>query len=168
MADEQPTRPATPRERQFVKEYLRTWSAVKAAGACGYSRPSGSAHRVFNKPAVQAYLKERLAELSMSPDEVLARLAEQARAAYSEYLQPDGSVDLERMLADGKAHLIKGTKWNREGRLIVEFYDAQAALVQLGRAHGLFVDRQDTTVNLPVTLVEVERTVEGADEPADG
>jgi len=115
--------------------------------------------RVFNRPAVQAYLKERLAELSMSPDEVLTRLTEQGRGEHSAYINADGTVDLERMLADGKGHLIKGTKWTREGRLIVEFYDAQAALVQLSRAHGLFTDKFEGNLNVPVTLVEVERSV---------
>ena len=56
---------ATPRERQFVKEYLRTWSAVKAAAACGLKQPHVQGCRVFNRPAVQAYLKERLAKLEI-------------------------------------------------------------------------------------------------------
>lgn len=75
----------------------------------------------------------------MGPDEVLLRLAEQARAEYSAYLQIDGTVDLARLLQDGKGHLIKGIKETAHGRTI-EFYDGQAALVHLGKHHGLFKD----------------------------
>jgi hypothetical protein len=94
---------------------------------------------------VQALLREQLAERLMSADEVLARLAEQARAEYSAYLQPGGTVDLERMLADGKGHLIKGTKWDRNENLTVEFYDAHTALVDIGKHLGLFTARVDVT-----------------------
>jgi len=79
----------------------------------------------------------------MGADEVLVRLAQQARAEYADYLRPDGTVDLEQMLADGKGHLIKGTKWdNRSGKLTVEFYDAQAALVHIGKHLGIFKEMQ--------------------------
>jgi len=92
-------------------------------------------------PEVKALVEQRIAEKAMAADEVLLRLAEQARAEQSEYLRSDGNVDLERLLGDGKGHLIKGTSWDSKGNLVISFYDAQAALVHLGKYLGLFTDR---------------------------
>jgi hypothetical protein len=84
----------------------------------------------------------------MSADEVLDRLSQQGRAEYSAYFDEDGAVDLKALLAAGKGHLVKGTKPTKYG-LEVEFYDAQTALVQLGRKHGLFQDK--VTGDLTIT-----------------
>jgi len=102
----------------------------------------------------------------MGADEVLTRLAQQARAEYADYLRPDGTVDLARMLADGKGHLIKGTKWdNRSGKLTVEFYDAQAALVHLGKHLGIFKESQELEVGNALARV-LERLADSS-RPAD-
>jgi len=148
----------------MAEEYLRCWNQTKAAIATGYppGRARKSASRVFARPEVQAYIAERIAERAMTADEVLARLAEQARAEYAPYLLSSGTVDLERMLADGRGHLIKGIKWDRGGNRIVEFHDAQAALVHLGRHHKLFTDRteEDVHVTLEGAREELERRID--------
>ncbi len=95
----------------------------------------------------------------MQADEVLLRLAEQARSEQTAYLQPDGTVDLARMIADGKGHLVKGTKWdNRKGNLTIEFYDAQAALVHLGKHLGVFKEMQELDIGDSLARV-LERLV---------
>lgn len=126
------------KRRAFIEQYLRDFNGTQAAIRAGYSERSArvSACKILARPEVQAEIQRRLAELKMGTDEVLLRLTEQARAEYAEYLGDDGTVDLQRMLDDGKAHLVRGTKWDRRGNLVVEFYDAQAALVQIGRAPG--------------------------------
>lgn len=134
----------------FVEEYIagRLQNAKQAAIRAGYAPRSAhvAASRLLDNPEVQAAIKARIAEVCMGADEVLIRLAEQARAEYAAYLRADGTVDLARMLADGKGHLVKGTKWDRNGRhLTVEFYDAHAALVDIGKSHGLFVDKMALT-----------------------
>lgn len=135
------------KRRAFIEQYLRDFNAKQAAIRAGYSPRSApvTAHRIMAHPEVQEAIKARLAELKMGTDEVLLRLTEQARAEYAKYLGDEGTVDLVRMLADGKGHLIKGTKWDRRGNLVVEFYDAQSALVQIGRAHGMFIDKTALT-----------------------
>jgi len=90
-------------------------------------------------------IERRLSEKAMTANEVIARLAEQAQAQYSDYISPDGTVDLGRLLEDGKGHLIKKTKHNKDGKLEVEFYDAQSALVHIGKIHSLFTDRVEHT-----------------------
>jgi len=105
---------------------------------------------------VQAAIQARIAEKAMSADEVLLRLAEQARGEQIEYLLDDGTVDLDRLIADGKGHLAKGIKWDRAGNLVVEFYDAQSALALIGRYHRLFVDRTELTgVNRKAIEIQV-------------
>lgn len=165
----------TSKEERFVQALVLTqckqWEAAQIAGYSGTGRAlvkMGSL--VANRPRV----KNALAELvkgqgiagCMSREEVLARLTEQARAAYCVYIRPDGSTDLERMAADGKMHLIKRIRPTPSGE-VVEFYDAQKALELLGRYYDLFpdkvqVDRGPTTVRVvyeePYDLtLEVER-----------
>ena len=140
------------KRRAFIEQYLRDFNAKQAAIRAGYSPRSApvTAHRIMAHPEVQEAIKARLAELKMGTDEVLLRLAEQARAEYAEYIRPDGTVDLNRMLADGKGHLIRGTKWDRNNNLTIEFYDAQSALVHIGKAAGMFAG--DGNVNVEVNF----------------
>lgn len=137
----------TPQRRRFVEEYLACWCAAEAARRAGYSARGHSAgtlgYRQLKRDDVQALIRQRIAEKAMTADEVLLRLAEQARGEQAEYLRGDGTVDLERLLADGKGHLVKGTKWTQRGDLVVEFHDGQRALELIGRHLALFVDRQE-------------------------
>lgn len=148
----------------MAEEYLRCWNQTEAAKAAGYApgRARKSASRVFARPEMQAYIAERISERAMGADEVLVRLAEQARAEYARYITEFGTVDLDRMIAEGKGHLIKGIKWDRDGRRIVEFHDAQTALVHLGRHHKLFTDRteEDVHVTLEGAREELERRID--------
>jgi len=133
----------TPRRRQFIEEYLRCWNGAEAARRAGYkeSHARSAAHRLLAREAVKEEIRARVAETTMGTDEVLLRLAEQARSIQAEYLQPDGTVDLETLLADGYGHLVKGTRWDRAGNLIVEFHDAQSALGLIGKHLRLFADQ---------------------------
>ena len=137
----------TRKQRAWLEEYLRSWNATEAARRAGYATPRQAGAKLVSKAVIQESIQTRLAEMKMSTDEVLTRLAQQARAEYADYLQPDGTVDLALMLADGKGHLVKGTKWdNRSGKLTVEFYDAQAALVHLGKHLGIFKETQELDI----------------------
>ncbi len=54
-------------------------------------------------------------------------------------------VDLYRMQAAGKMHLVKSFSDSPEAGLRVELYDAQSALAHLARALGMFTDHVDLT-----------------------
>ena len=160
---EEQKKPAlTAKKRAYADKFLETWSQKEAAASLGLKDPKRQAYRYHHDPAVQEYIKEQLDDLCMQRDEVLARLTEHARAEWGAYLRVadrdlfdrDGKltvyeghpyVDVSAMIADGKAHLIKGIKYTRSGDAIIEFPDSQAALVQVGRAMGLFVDRQEVS-----------------------
>jgi len=62
----------------FVEHYLACWNASEAARRAGYAhRTEGS--RLLSNADVQAYVKLRLADMQMTADEVLNRLANHAR-----------------------------------------------------------------------------------------
>jgi phage terminase small subunit len=151
----------TKRRRVFVEEYLRCWNATEAARRAGYAHPNKQGPRLLVDVGIQDLIKARLAEKAMSADEVLTRLASMARAEYTDYLREDGTVDLDAMLKDGKGHLIKGTKWDRQGNLVVEFYDAHAALVDIGKHLRLFSEQYD--VNLQGKLDTYTRLLNNID-----
>ena len=83
------------------------------------------------------------------------RLAQQARNELTQYLRADGTIDLPRALAEGRGHLISRVRRGPSGYLHVEWHDAQAALVLIGRHHGLFTDRVETSASVNITAEDV-------------
>jgi len=130
----------TNKRRIFIEEYLNCWNGAEAARRAGYKFPRRHASYLLTIPDIQAEIEQRIAEKAMGADEVLLRLSEQARGGHSAYIKPDGTIDLKQLIDDDKAHLIKGTRWDRSDNLIVEFYDSQSALVHIGKALGLFTE----------------------------
>jgi phage terminase small subunit len=135
----------SPKQQIFVAEYLKCWSATEAALKAGYKaanrqRASEIGYQLLQKTPVSEEIERRKAELMMSADEALTRLTEQARAEYSKYFNDKGAVNLSQMMADGKGHLVKKIKPTSNGDE-VEFYDAQTALLNIGKHHGLFPDK---------------------------
>lgn len=162
-------------QRRFVIAYL-TQDGPRPSATQAYRDAGGTArhadraaYRLRWHPAIVAAIDEYFHAQEMGAREVVARLSQQARAEYSHYLRhkldsagrPLLWVDLDAMIGDGNAHLIKGYKYDRDGRLVVEFHDAQQALVHVGRFHGLFKDV--STVTLDVSNLSDEELDELAD-----
>lgn len=145
----------TKKQRVFIEEYLKCWNATEAALRAGYSERTaysiGSEN--LSKPEIKDEIDRRVKEKTMSADEVLTRLAEQARNEQALYIMPGGYVDLPQLIADGKQHLIKGIKDTKYGQ-VVEFVDSQAALFQIGRHHKLFTDRVEMDAEINVEGLE--------------
>ena len=148
----------TKKQRVFIEKYLQCWNATEAAKRAGYSertaRQQGS--KLLTKVDISEAINKRISEEAMSADEVLARLAEQARGDHSQYMTPQGP-DMNAIVNKGMSHLIKRYKRDSSG-VTVEFYDAQAALVHIGRHHKLFTDKTEITGKdgneIRVTLIE--------------
>lgn len=150
----------TNKQKIFVEEYLVSWNAADAALKAGYApkyaRQTG--YENLTKPYIKQRIEDRLAESAMSANEVLKRLSDQARASLLPFVEitPDGFVYFDFSHPDAKNyfHLIKKIKTKRVRQITggkdaeewenewveVELYDAQSALVQLGRHHSLFTD----------------------------
>lgn len=117
------------------------------------ARPSAS--RLLTNVNISEEIQRRINENAMSANEVLARLAEHARGDMDDYLTEDGGIDLPKARKARKTRLLKKITSRRVVRTKedeeiedtttgIELYDAQAALVQLGRHHKLFTDKQES------------------------
>jgi len=150
------------KQQAFVEEYLHDFNATRAAIAAGYSERTARqiASRLLTKANIQEAIKARIDEKAMGADEVLTRLAGMARSDMGEFLDISSmafQVDLSGAVEKGLTHLIKKVKQRTTTTLSkdgvetetsdieIELYDAQAALVHIGKHHKLFTDRVDVT-----------------------
>jgi phage terminase small subunit len=136
----------TLKRRQFVEEYLRCWNASEAARRAGYKgKPNVVGPRLLAIVSIQNEVKRRIAETAMSADEVLLRLADQARSDIGDFIKVGKHqvrLDLARAKEAGLLRLVKSIRWTKYGP-VLELYDAQAALALLGKHQRLFVERHE-------------------------
>jgi phage terminase small subunit len=169
MTDETTQGELTDKQKLFVEFYLIHMNGTLAAKLAGYKGNANvlavTAHDNLRNPKIRSAVDEALAERVMGKGEVLARLADQARGDMREFI----GKGAESLKKHPGGRLIK--KYERtvttmtlgdngeervEEKVKVELYDAQAALVQLGRYLGLFIDRHDLTSGgepLPAPIV---------------
>ena len=139
------------KQQEFVNHYLTGFNATQAALAAGYSEKTARSQgaRLLTNVDIAAAIKEHLSETAMGAEEVLMRLAEQARGDINDLLTESGELDLEKARLNGRTRLIKKLTNRRIRRssdkgeteeitTIVELYDAQAALKLLGDNLGLW------------------------------
>lgn len=158
-------------QRAFLEAYLQCWNASEAARRAGYSEKTAGSqgHDLLKNPEIQAAIEARLAELRMGADEVLVRLAEQARSDMADFISIRAGlpfVDLEKAERAGKLRLLKKFRITGKG-VEIELYDAQTALVQLGKATGALKD-DSAKVDVYVDLSDAKNRLaqligEGAD-----
>lgn len=139
----------TDKQRVFVDEYLKTYNATQAAITAGYSENSARSIGSENltKPNIKAEIDARLAEITMSANEVLVRLTQAARLDIDDLYDFQGGLPVfnpEKARRNGVLHLVQGFKIT-EKSLEIKLPDAMAAQIQIGKYHGLFVERQDLT-----------------------
>jgi phage terminase small subunit len=132
----------------FIEEYLVDFHATQAAIRAGYSQRTAYSigSRLLKKVEIRAEVDRRLADLTMSKHEVLARLTRHARGSLQDVMAMDADgqyyIDLAQCARAGKMDLIKSVTISK-GRVRVEQYDAQAALALLGKHYRLFVERHE-------------------------
>lgn len=151
----------TDKQVAFVEHYLTCWNASEAARRAGYSERTArvTGPENLSKPAIQAAIQSRLADLKMSADEVLTRLTEHARGSMASFIRRDADGDLYGFdLSETQPlHLLKKASVTRRRQkddrdeivtvetVTIELYDAQAALALLGKHHKLFTDRSEVS-----------------------
>ena len=137
----------TGKQRLFVESYLFCWNATQAAREAGYAGDANVhgviGHENLRNSKIKAAISQRIDEAAMPANEVLFRLAEQARGNMDDFLEGE-DLSLPKAKARKKMHLIKKFSRN-DGKettnISVELYDAQAALFKLGSGHGLWLDK---------------------------
>lgn len=137
----------TVKQRRFILAFCgeANGNATEAARITGYACPNVQGAQNLANPRIRAAVDRHLSEKALASNEVLARLADMARASIADVATVDeesGTIrfDWRRARREGKLHLIAELAFTEAGPK-VKLHDAQAALVQLGRYHGLFKDR---------------------------
>lgn len=146
----------TRKQEQFIEEYLTCFNTTQAAIRAGYSPKSAYSvgWETLRKPEVERAISQRLSETAMTANEVMMRLAEQARGDVGNYLVGNGyslEIDLAGMKRDKKTHLVKKITQTRRRRTTkdgeeertsttIELYSAQTALEMIGKHYKLFAD----------------------------
>lgn len=146
----------TLRQKRFIRYYVETLNATKAARLAGYSGNAVTLASVgcenLRKPQIVAEIN-RLCNPIADAEEVLQRLTKHSRARISDVLTDTGEFDLQTAKDNDADDLIKKLKFRKtrrttpQGETIeevtqdVELHDAQTATVQLARVHKLLTDR---------------------------
>lgn len=165
----------TRRQKVYVEVYLGCWNQTEAARVAGFAFPDVAGVKLMKLPQVQDAIAVRMKELHVSADEVLTRLGQQARlnAAMFFYfgwvpVMKHGEPVLDKetkeplrtyeMLSinwevfEKYGYLVKKLSYDRRGNPMIEFYDAQNALMLIGKSQRLFIDRVDSTnINIDVS-----------------
>lgn len=168
------------RQALFVEHYLRLNNATQAAIEAGYSqRGAGqTAHKLLKNAEIAARVRDRTTEVlksrQMEADEVLARMADIARGDIRVFVNgSDFSLDAHEDGTPRPTQLIRRIKTRKKSRALadesteteveqeIELYDAQAALVTLGK-HWKLWDRsaEDDDRELEALLAEMGVSVD--------
>lgn len=168
------------KQRIFVDEYLRCWNASEAARRAGYSEKTAGSqgHDLLKKPEISAEIDARVQASSMSANEVLERLSDFARADMTDFFDlpedPDGKLptfNFVKAIRAGKGHLIKKLKYKEDG-IEFEMVDAQAALAQLVKIHGMAKETLELTgkdgADIPIKVVDYRHGLAAVAPRPDG
>lgn len=155
------------RHQQFINEYLQTWNATEAYcrvyPKVNRQTARANAARLLANASISGEVDRRIAENTMSANEVLARQTDIGRGDIGEFI----NLSPEEIKHSGRSHLIKKftrtitttSKKDFESTtesFMVETYDAQAAQVQMGKYHKLWTDKSEVenTGSIPIMLVQ--------------
>jgi phage terminase small subunit len=158
------------KQEAFIREYLQDFNKTKAAIRAGYSEKTARAQgcRLFTNADIADEIKARIAEKTMSSEEVLNRLADMARGDLADLMDVKSSgftLELMKRDEEGKlivkpeTKLIKKIKQkvtthiakneSDEDREVVEteieLYSAQEALNTIAKLNGMITDKVDMT-----------------------
>lgn len=153
------TKQPNTKQRVFIEHYLECWNASEAARLAGYKGKSNVVGpRLLADVSIQAAIKERLDEITMSASEVLVRLAQQARfdpLHFAVINEDKVYIDLEALKKAGLGGIVKKISYDKFGSLVVEFHDAQDALKLIGQHHKLFTQQHEHDVPALAPLLEI-------------
>lgn len=186
MTDSADSSPLTPKQQAFIDAYLvNGFNATQAAITAKYSRKTARSigYENLTKPHIRAVIDASLKAYSMGPEEVLSRLTAHARGDIGDvWNEKKGGVDWSKARRLGVTSLIKRVKRRTRRETVtvddelvtvdtieeeIEFHDAQAALVQLGKAHGLFVDKMEHMGDVGLSWKDVIKAAQDHDAERD-
>jgi len=131
----------TPKQKIFVREYLVSFNATKAAILAGYSQTTAAVigaqnlRKINIKNEIDRVLKSNL----MSYSEALNRTAAIARFDIAPYVMGSGEntvLDIDKLRADGHGHMIRKIRVQKSGTT-VEWSNPDDAMQKILRAYEL-------------------------------
>jgi phage terminase small subunit len=147
----------TPMQRKFVDAYVgeSRANAARAARMAGYSEKTArqQGQRLLTNVDIQEAISERASEYAMSPEQVLAELRDIAlNANISTFLHDDeGALSFQLRTPSGEykpeVRLLKkvSVKGGLNPSISIEVYDRVAALTQIGKFHGMWIEKTALT-----------------------
>jgi hypothetical protein len=181
----------TPKQRCFVEHYLTTWNAKESAVLAGYGSPQKTGYRLLHHPEVLELVNERLGEMGVSASEIVARMSQYARNNPANFFifadvverdpltqqvltDEDGNPIVRRQVRDidwktfeKYGYLVKKLSYDRKGRPVFEFYDAQRALETLGKYAKLDTELSKADVQSVEDLSAIADLIRNASDDGD-
>jgi hypothetical protein len=151
----------------LLKYYVSNgFNATKAAKLAGYAIPNNAGPLVVNSGIFRDRLKQKLAEMGISDEEIEFRLTRMARSSVAEFytLREDGKgivVDW-KALAGPDRDLVRRLKISPDGTVTIEGHDQLRALELLAKARGMLVERviNEQAEQAPLSNAVLEQAME--------
>ena len=150
----------TAKQQRFCDEYLVDLNATQAAIRAGYSEKTAKqiANENLTKPYLREYIDERLAEkekkLIADQDEVMRYLTSVMRREKKESVVVTLQSKTEKWVKDEETGKLKKQTITEESPAVVEIparlSDSNKAAELLGKRYGLYTDKVEAEVVLPV------------------
>lgn len=156
----------TNKQRLFIDHYLDCLNATEAARRAGYAE-SGirvQGHRLLTNANIAAAVGLAMTERIMGAGEAAMRLSEHARGSIRGFIatDEDGKPSGFSLTDDRPLHLVKKVSVTDKGWSF-EMHDAQAALVNVLKLHGKFIDRVAIESELQAALDRLRAQLSPAD-----
>lgn len=155
------------KQQVWIESYLKCWNATEAGRIAGYAFPNVEGPKNLVNPSIKAIIDTRIAELAMSADEVLIRLAKMGRSNIADFAHVKTSSDLAKLGHAGelvkkfKSEVITDMLGRMHEKVELELYDAQAPLINIGKQHGLFTDKH-------IIEMRLEKEIDGILDQLEG
>ena len=154
----------TRKQRLFVEEYLIDLNATQAAIRAGYSVKTANEQGAQNlaKFSIQQAISEKMAERSkrtgVNQDRVVMELAKIAFVNAADVIDPESATIREGATSDDTAAIqsvkvkVIPTKEGEGVEREIRLNDKLKALELLGKHLGMWNDKLDVNVNIPVVI----------------
>ena len=152
----------TEKQQRFVNEYLIDLNATQAAIRAGYSAKTADQQgcRMLTNVKVQQKISEEMAERSkrtgVNQDRVVLELAKIAFVNAADVIDSDDAAIKEGATTDDTAAIqsvkVKVIPGKQGVEREIKLHDKLKALELLGRHLGMWDDRLDVHVNIPVVI----------------
>ena len=156
----------TAKQQRFCDEYLIDLNATQAAIRAGYSEKTAAVIATENlrKPNIAEYIKIRMdekeKELIADQNEVMKYLTSVMRREKKESVVVTLQNKVEKWVKDEETGKLKKQTVTEESPAVVEIparlSDSNKAAELLGRRYGMYTDKIDASVDVPVMFAGEE------------